>query len=78
MYYIKINPFPNRSTPFWDLSKFKEPAYDTFGWFNPFPNDKFWTLPNREFADDNFKFHENGRKFSKRVENTVGKRRNCS
>ena len=27
-----------------------------------------------EFADDNFKFDENGRKFSKRVENTVGKR----
>ena len=27
----------------------------------------------REFADDNFKYDENGRKFSKRVENTVGK-----
>ena len=27
----------------------------------------------QEFADDNFKFDENGRKFSKRVENTVGK-----
>ena len=27
----------------------------------------------KEFADDNFKFDENGRKFSKRVENTVGK-----
>ena len=26
-----------------------------------------------DFADDNFKFNENGRKFSKRVENTVGK-----
>ena len=26
-----------------------------------------------EFADDNFKFDENGRKFSKRVENIVGK-----
>ena len=25
------------------------------------------------FADDNFKFYENGRKLSKRVENTVGK-----
>ena len=24
-------------------------------------------------ADDNFKFNENGRKLSKRVENTVGK-----
>ena len=27
----------------------------------------------KEFADDNFKFDENGRKISKRVENTVGK-----
>ena len=31
----------------------------------------------KEFADDNFTFDENGRKFSKRVENT-GKRRYCS
>ena len=27
----------------------------------------------KEFADDNFKFGENGRELSKRVENTVGK-----
>ena len=27
----------------------------------------------KEFADNNFKFDENSRKFSKRVENTVGK-----
>ena len=27
----------------------------------------------KEFADDNFKFDENSRKLSKRVENTVGK-----
>ena len=27
----------------------------------------------REFADDNFEFDENGRKFSKQVENTAGK-----
>ena len=31
----------------------------------------------KDFADDNFKFDENGRKFSKWIENT-GKRRNCS
>ena len=31
----------------------------------------------KEFADDNFKFDENGRKFLKSVENTVGKMRNC-
>ena len=33
--------------------------------FNPFPNNKF--------ADNNFKFDENDRKFFKLVENTVGK-----
>ena len=27
----------------------------------------------KEFADDNFRFDKNGRKLSKRVENTVGK-----
>ena len=27
----------------------------------------------KEFADDNFKFDENGRKFFKQVENNVGK-----
>ena len=29
----------------------------------------------KEFADNNFKFDENGRKLSQRVENTVGKGR---
>ena len=41
--------------------------------FNPFQNDKFYTLPNRDFAEDNFEFDENGRKFSKQVKNIVGK-----
>ena len=31
----------------------------------------------KEFTDDNFKFDENSRKLSKRVENTVEKRRIC-
>ena len=46
---------------------------------NPFPNDNIlqWSKL-KEFADDNFEFDENGRKLSKRVENTVRKRRNCS
>ena len=35
---------------------------------NPLPDDKL-----KEFADDSFKFDENGRKVSKQVENTVGK-----
>ena len=33
---------------------------------------------SKEFADDNFKFDENGRKFSKPLENTVGKGDYCS
>ena len=33
----------------------------------------FRPFKTEEFADDNFKFHENSRKLSKRVENTVGK-----
>ena len=41
---------------------------------NPFQNDKFWTLSKlKEFADDNFKFDENGIKFINRLENTVRK-----
>ena len=35
---------------------------------NPLPDDKL-----KEFADDNFKFDENGRKLSQQGENTVGK-----
>ena len=41
--------------------------------FNPLPDDKFYSSEMKDFADDNFKFDENGRKLSKRVENTVGK-----
>ena len=33
----------------------------------------FRLFQTKEFADDNSKFDENGRKLSKRVENTVGK-----
>ena len=32
----------------------------------------------KEFADDNFRFDENGKKLSKRVEKNCGKKRNCS
>ena len=39
--------------------------------FNSFPNKKFSKL--KEFADYNFKFDESSGKFSKKVENTVGK-----
>ena len=42
--------------------------------FNPLPDDKIldWSKL-KQFVDDNFKFDENSREFSKRVENTVGK-----
>ena len=42
--------------------------------FNPFPNNKFKTLPKlKGLADDNFKFDESGIKLSKWLENTEGK-----
>ena len=41
---------------------------------NSLPNDKILDWSNlKEFTDNNFKFDENGRKLSKRVENTEGK-----
>ena len=40
----------------------------------PFPNQQILDSSKvKEFADNNFIFEENGRKFSKHVENTVGK-----
>ena len=38
---------------------------------NTFTNNNF-RLFQMEIADDNFNFNENGRKFSKRIENAVG------
>ena len=32
-----------------------------------FPNDRLQTSKMREFADDNFRFDENGRKFFKQI-----------
>ena len=41
---------------------------------NPFPNDKFLDSSKlKDFADNNFNLDENGRKFSKCVENTLRK-----
>ena len=41
---------------------------------NPLPDDKNLDRSKlKQSADDNFEFHENSRKFSKRVEITVGK-----
>ena len=40
----------------------------------PFPKRQILDPSNfRDFADDNFKFDENSKKLSKRVENAVGK-----
>ena len=44
-----------------------------YSYLNTFPNKKFETSKLKEFTDDNFKFDTYGGKFSKRVENTVGK-----
>ena len=44
----------------------------------PFPK---WQILDssklKEFADNSFKFDENGRKFSKRVKKHCGKKENC-
>ena len=45
----------------------------------PFPKRQILDSSKlKEFADDNFEFDESDRKFSKRVENTLGKEENCS
>ena len=42
--------------------------------FNPLPDDKILDWPKlKESADDNFELDVNSKKFSKLVENTVGK-----
>ena len=42
--------------------------------YKPFPKRQILDYSNaKEFADDNFEFDENGIKFSKSIENTVGK-----
>ena len=51
-----------------------EQSYITELPLNPFPNDNVldWSKL-KEFADNSIKICEYGRKFSKRLENTVGK-----
>ena len=42
--------------------------------YEPFPKRKMLDSSKlKDFADDDFKFDENGKKLFKRVENTVGK-----
>ena len=46
----------------------------TLAYINPLPDDKILDRSNlKQSADDNLKFDENSRKFSKQVENSVGK-----
>ena len=40
--------------------------------WNSFPNEKTYSFNLKEGAGNNFEFHENGRKFPKWEENTVG------
>ena len=48
--------------------------YHTISTFNPLPDDSILDRSKlKQSADDNFEVDENNRKFSKRVENTVGK-----
>ena len=45
-----------------------------YKFLNPLPNDKILdTTKLEEFVDNSIKFNENGIKFSKREEKTVGK-----
>ena len=60
--FVKINFFMDRIYCWLDLP------------INPLPDDKILDRSNlKQSADDNFKFDGNSCKFSKRVENTVGK-----
>ena len=43
-------------------------------YLDPFTNNRLYRFPKvKQFADDNFKFDEKGKKFYTRVENTVRK-----
>ena len=53
---------------------FSDPIHQAGDNFEPFPKQQIlYSSKLKEFAVDNFKFDENSRKFSKWVENTVGK-----
>ena len=45
----------------------------SFVFYNPLPDDKILDRSKLKQSADNFKFHENSRKFSQWVENTVVK-----
>ena len=81
---VSINPSINqsinvRTDRFFELDKIKILfSWWGEGWmdggFNPLPDDKFLDkFKLKQSADDNLKFDENSRKFSKWIENTLGK-----
>ena len=55
------------------LSVWKRPKFVVWEKVNPFKFQILNSFKLKEFADYYFKFDENGRKFSKRVQNPVGK-----
>ena len=61
-----ISPFPDDKILEW--SELKQIADDILTLYQTSNSSKL-----KELADDYFKFHINGRKFSKWVENTAGK-----
>ena len=67
--YQTTTSVPHDSVCWWYGSIFYHPIMA----FNSFPNDILDSSKLKESADDNFKFDENGRTFSKHIENTVGK-----
>ena len=69
MWINSLEPI-NKAVPF--INQNKSPHCSEPHDINPLPDDKFLIL-RKKFADDYFKFDENGRKLSKRVENTVEK-----
>ena len=60
------------STVFQSISSDSSEIHVSWTIFKPFPND-FYSSKLKKFEDDNFKFDENGKKFSKRLKNTMGK-----
>ena len=65
IFSISLNVFKRQATNF--------VRRQVLGFLNPLPNDKILDRSKlTEFADDNFKVDENGRKFSKWIKITVG------
>ena len=65
--------FPFSKNIFYSIRESNLIGVDSSLILKPFPNKKFLDSSKlKETEDDNFKFDENGRKFSKREENTVG------